>query len=114
MCTEPFGSDFHTILCYSHIVHKLALYTLGTNHMMRIHTCNSALSVEHTHTHTRSWIDLDLGSFSCAIPSVIQCRKQITLYAVFRFLVLSAYNNVGHIYWSSCSSHEQFLESLTD
>jgi len=52
VCAEPFGSDFHTILCYSHIVHKLALYTLGTNHMMRIHTCNSALSVEHTHTHT--------------------------------------------------------------
>ena len=51
MCTEPFGSDFYKILCYSQIVHKLALYTLGTNYMMRIHTCNSALSVEHTHTH---------------------------------------------------------------
>jgi hypothetical protein len=50
MYTEHFGSNFHKMLCYSQIVHKLALYTLGTNHMMRIHTCNSALSVEHTHT----------------------------------------------------------------
>ena len=80
--------------------------------MIRIHTCNSALSVENT--HTLSWIDLVLGSFSCALPSVIQCRKQITLNVVFRFLVLSAHNNVGHKYWSSCFSHEQFLESLTD
>ena len=90
MYTEHFGSYFHKILCYSQILHKLALYMLGTNHMMRIHTCNSALSVEHKHTHMHTWIDLDLGSFSCAVPSVIQCRKQITLYAVFRFLVLSA------------------------
>jgi hypothetical protein len=45
----------------SHIVHKLALCTLGTNHVIRIHTCNSVLSVEHT--HTLFWIDLDLGSF---------------------------------------------------
>ena len=59
---------------------------LGTNRMMRIHTCNYALTVEHTHT----WIDLDLESFLCAISSVIQCRKQITLCAVFIFLVLSA------------------------
>jgi len=51
MYTGHFGSYFHKILCYSQILHKLALYTLSTNNMMRIHTCNSALSVEHTHTH---------------------------------------------------------------
>jgi hypothetical protein len=54
MCKEPFGLDFHTVLCYSHTIHKLALYTLGRNHMMRIHTGNSALTVEHTHTHTQT------------------------------------------------------------
>jgi hypothetical protein len=76
--------------------------------MLKIHTCNFAFTVENTHTHT----DLDLGSFSCAVLSVIQCRKQITLYAVVRFLVVSAYNNVGHKYWSSCLAMNSFLKFL--